>query len=140
MKSEAKVDMLQIIHCSRLLEKVNGLSFIIPQAIKPIGIMLQHKIEGSQKTFLCKRFRSSWLLNTCIPIIKNANMNNIDPIFASPNVVGISANIPPIGLAHGVVKVIKGSQTMTIVIKLSFTFVSFSKNLGDMDLTLSTKV
>jgi hypothetical protein len=90
--------------------------------------MLQHKIEGSQKIFLCKRFRNSWLLNTCIPIIKNANMNNIDPIFTSPNVVGMSANTPPIGLAHGVVKVIKGSQTMTIVIKFSFTFVSFSKN------------
>ena len=53
---------------------------------------------------------------------------DIDPIFTSPNVVGISAKIPPIGLAHGVVKLIKGSQTMTIVIKFSFTFVSFSKN------------
>ena len=67
--------------------------------------------------------------------MKNANMNNIEPTFNSPNVVGTTEKTPPIGLAQGANKVIIGSQKKLKVKKFNFKLTISSNIRGARVLT-----
>ena len=71
--------------------------------------------------------------------MKNDIMNNIEPTFNSPNVVGTSEKTPPTGLAQGANKVTIGSQKKLRVKKFNLKLTISSKMEGVRALSARTK-
>ena len=74
---------------------------------------------GNQNCLRCRLSKTCELLWICSPIIKNEAMNNIEPSFTSPKVVGMSPKMPPVGLFCGESNMSIGSHKIRTRLKLS---------------------
>ena len=70
-----------------------------------------------------------------VPIKKNEAMNNIEPSFTSPKVVGISPKIPPVGLLSGESNINMGSHKTRMREKLQLIISDKFKAFGVMRLS-----
>lgn len=112
-------DRIFAIHISSAPAKTNGSSLTLPQPSRPIGTRLKTTKLDSQNRFLCSYRRNCSLFWIYNPIIKNAAKNDIQPIFISPKVIGISQKMPPVGLLSGDRKMSFGSHKMRMRVRLS---------------------